>query len=115
VHTLLPPAGGAALLAPPDRTNSIVGMWESPTQYRVIDPTTGKSEVVSIMVASDEARDPVFMDEVQQMARESVARGWKRPPRQPMTVSVRKELGATLNEIHKSHIRQAETGHSRYW
>jgi hypothetical protein len=93
----------------------LAGLWISQTQYQVMDPDTGKAEVVSIMGTADEMRDPIFMQECEHKARESVARDWGKPKPKRMTTGQRKDLGGTMREITQSREHQKYSLHGLYW
>ncbi len=95
--------------------SKLAGLWESSTHYRVIDPASGRSEIVSIMGTADEMRDPVFVQELEHKARETVERAWKKERAKRMTEQQRKDLGQILPEVHASHTHYAESLHGRYW
>jgi hypothetical protein len=94
---------------------SLVGIWGSQTQYRVIDTEQDRSEVVSIMGTADEMRDPVYIQELEHKARESVARDWGLPKPKRMTPAQRKDLGGTMREITASRNHEKYSLHGKYW
>jgi hypothetical protein len=98
--------------------SALVGMWDDQTRYRVIDPETGRSEVVSIMGTAEEMCDSVFIKELEHWARETVTKDWKRQDEKAkgfMNPQQRKDMGATMKEIHSSLEHRKESLHGRYW
>ena len=96
-------------------TSALVGIWDDQTRYMVIDRETGRSEVESIMGTAEEMSDPVFLQEVEHKAQESVARDWGLPKPTRMTPAQRKDLGGTMREITASREHQKYSLHGRYW
>jgi hypothetical protein len=93
----------------------LTGVWTDKYRYKVTDPTSGESEVVTIMGTDGEMADSVFMEELAHYARERVVADWKKEKPKPHTPDQRRELGQTLKEIGKAHRYWAENLHSRYW
>ena len=94
----------------------LVGIWTSKTQYKVIDPETGRAEVVGIWALDDELDNGAQRSELEQQAREWVARGWKMAPEKPKaTRAQRLELGGTVREIVESQHYCRDNLHGRYW
>jgi len=97
-------------------TSPLVGMWDDQTRYRVIDPESGRSEVVTILGTDDEMKDPMFLEEIEHYARESVLKGWNKVREKPhMNEAQVKELPHILREIKASHRYWAENLHTRWW
>ena len=98
------------------RDKGVIGFWVDKTRYRVVEVATGKDYVWSILGTPEEMRDPVFLQEITQWARESQARAWKKAqPKVPHTVEQRKELGHIMKDIKSSHDYARENLHGRYW
>jgi ribose 1,5-bisphosphokinase PhnN len=98
---------------------SVTGIWLGEHEYRISDSETGRSGVSTIITRDDagnEVYDNVELRELEHFARDQMLKWWKaHEERKPLPVQIRKDLGATLKEIHASHLRQAEVGHGRYW
>ena len=94
----------------------LVGMWDDQTRYRVIDPVSGRSEVVTIMGTEEELKDPRFLEEIEHYAQESVAKGWKKVRDEPhMNDQQVKELPHILRDIKSSKRYKRENLHGRWW
>ena len=102
--------------------DGLVGIWASQTHYRVTEPSTGRSEVVSIMMTDEEASDPGFLKEIEHYARDRVLAGWKKTEirhqqenRRPLIMQERIDIGQALKEIKGSHNYWRAALHGRYW
>lgn len=97
-------------------SGELVGIWESKTQYKVMDPVTGRSEVVGIWGLDDELDHGAQRSELEQQAREWVARDWKKKVEKPKpNKAQRLELGGAVRDIVSSQHYRRDNGHGRYW
>ncbi|MAH49874.1 hypothetical protein CMI37_28905 [Candidatus Pacearchaeota archaeon] len=93
----------------------LTGLWVSKYGYQVTDSDSGKSETAFIMGTDDEMVDPVYIQELEHLARESVVRGWKREKPVPHTPEQRRDLGGSLQDISSSLAYRKENNHARWW
>ena len=97
---------------------ALTGLWLNRHDYQVRDPETNRVEIV-VIPTCDPLGNPVYepseLKELEHFARERVGAGWKKEGSKSLTKDQRKDLGSTLNEIHKSHLLWAETGKGRYY
>lgn len=95
----------------------VSGLWINETQYRVTDPKSGRSEVVTIP-DEESLRDNVYRQELEHKAREWVESDWKErdaSPRRAYNAAEKKDLAGTLTQIRASRKHRRESLHGRWW